>query len=127
MNRRLRRLFAGVLLALSLPVAHAQSTGREWSNVDLTLAALSITAHTLDWGQTRYIAANPDRYRETNVFLGEHPTRGQVDAYFLLYGAAVATLAHYFPEYRKIILAVHFGMHGQAVSSNFRIGIRMSF
>ena len=127
MSRRLRTLVAGVLLALSLPLSYASDKERAWDTVDIALAATSLTLHVVDWGQTRYIARNTDLFTETNRVLGMHPSTFEVDRYFLVYGALVAAAAHAFPEYRRVILAVHIGMHGQATASNFRIGIKMSF
>ena len=35
-----------------------------------------------DYGQTRYIVSNSDRYYETNVLLGPNPCTNDVDKYF---------------------------------------------
>lgn len=125
MSRRLRRLTACILFACTVPLAHA--TDRSWSPADIALGVTSTTLHIVDWGQTRHISRNPDRWIETNKVLGMHPSVFEVDRYFILYGAAVAALAHAFPEYRRVILAIHIGMHAQAVSSNYSIGIRVNW
>lgn len=46
---------------------------------------LLMNASTLvDWGQTRTIAHHPDQYHEAfNPVLGDHPSRRNVDAWFL--------------------------------------------
>jgi hypothetical protein len=41
------------------------------------------TLLAVDWLQTRDIAANPDRFYECNPILGEHPSLGEVDRYFI--------------------------------------------
>ena len=41
-------------------------------------------AIVMDWGQTRCGATHPQEYREvTNPFLGEYPSVGRVNAWFL--------------------------------------------
>jgi len=58
--------------------------GDEWLFADTKREVLYLTLHTIDWAQTRTIARHPEMYRETNVFLGEHPSTGRVDRYFVL-------------------------------------------
>jgi hypothetical protein len=38
----------------------------------------------VDWLQTLFIARNPDRFSETNVILGRHPSAAHVSWYFAL-------------------------------------------
>jgi hypothetical protein len=129
MSNRLRRLIAGVLFASSVPLAAspASAQDRSWSNTDIALGVASAALHIADWSQTRVISKNPDRWYETNRFLGANPSLSEVNAYFLAYGAATAALAHFFPEYRRVILAVHIGMHAQGVASNYSIGIKVNW
>jgi hypothetical protein len=46
----------------------------EWSTQDKSLEATWQILHFIDWRQTRTIAKNPDKYREMNPILGEHPS-----------------------------------------------------
>jgi hypothetical protein len=51
-----------------------------WSRQDIALEGAYIVLHVVDWGQTRDIASQPDKYHESfNPFLGEHPSREKVD------------------------------------------------
>lgn len=70
----------------------------EWTREHIGWEAGWIFLHGLDYGQTRYIAANPQDWKELNPILGPHPTDGQVNLFFL--GSAVAHLAmsHFAPD-----------------------------
>ncbi len=46
---------------------------------ELILSTIMLFA---DYGQTRYIVSNSDRYYETNVLLGPNPCASDVDKYF---------------------------------------------
>lgn len=52
------------------------------SSVDKTLLASSTTLLVADWGQTRDIALNPNKFQESNLILGKHPHVDKVDIYF---------------------------------------------
>lgn len=71
---------AALLLALASLDAQAECLQRD----DTTKAAYAAAtvAHAIDWGQTRTIAANPDRWQEMNPFLGRNPSASQVNRYF---------------------------------------------
>jgi hypothetical protein len=58
-----------------------------------------------DWGQTRDIAAHPERFKETNSVLGRHPSARRVDAYFA--GAMLGTVGLTYvlpPHARRTVL-----------------------
>lgn len=84
---------------------------------------------TADWGQTRYIAHNPQQFHEEfNPVIGEHPSIHTVDAWFLgslavNNGIMLALPKKYRPYYACAVAAVeaHF------VVSNNSIGIKMDF
>lgn len=50
--------------------------------MNLVLMGASTASLAIDWMQTRTIAKNPDRWYETNVVLGKHPSVDKVDIYF---------------------------------------------
>lgn len=90
--------------------------------------AAAVTLHVLDWGQTRWIAKNPDRAWETNVLLGRHPSVGRVNNYFLATGVSLVA-AHYLlpPEYAKWGTLVWFAVGGVSVARNAALGIHLDF
>ena len=80
-----------------------------------------------DWGQTRYIAGS-DQYSETNPILGKHPSKGDVNTYFL--SALVAyNVAYYLTPERhrdKVSTVVSLVQLGY-VANNYRFGVGFDF
>ena len=100
----------------------------EWTAADTKREAVYLTLHTLDWAQTRNIARNPNKWTESNVILGKHPSVLQVDRYFIATGVLHFAVAHYLPtEYRKAFQYVTIGIEGGAVAHNFSIGVGVKF
>jgi hypothetical protein len=93
------------------------------------LEALYLLLHGADWAQTRTIAKNPDLYHETNPLLGQHPSVGKVNNYFLATGLAHALLADKLPpNLAKLFQYGTIGLEtGVAGKNRFKLGIGMSF
>ena len=82
----------------------------------------------VDWGQTRDIARGPARFTETNPILGRHPTLRQVDTLVPLGICIHALIAWALPQkYRRYWQYVWIGIETQAVHSNYRSEVRISF
>lgn len=117
---------AAAVLALGLShQAHAE--GREWTNSQLAWGAAGLALTAIDWGQTRNISRNPDRFKELNPLVGEHPSLGQVNRHFIVSAALIGLAAHYLPEYRDVILKMHVGLQVANTARNFSIGLRVEF
>ncbi len=114
-------------LALCLLLLALPAQARDWTNEELGWGAAAAAVRLADWAQTRNIVRNPDRFREVNPLIGEHPSRGRVDGVFILGSALLFAAAHYFPEYRKSILQVYVVIGGGVVARNASIGVKMSF
>ena len=99
----------------------------DWSASDQALLVVGSVLHVMDWGQTRYIVKNSDRYRELNPILGEYPTMGEVNAYMLATAVLIPVLAHYLPEYRSIILGLWVATQATVVGRNYSLGVRISW
>lgn len=104
--------------------AHAD----DWTRTDTALEATWLVLHAVDWGQTRYIAKNPDRFYEQNPILGKHPSVGRVNAY-----SALTSVAHYgvsqwlSPANRRIWQSVTIGFAAGTVAHNYHIGVKVDF
>ncbi len=114
-----KRLCLSLCLLSSLPAAARDP--------DTELAA-AVTLHTMDWLQTRKIAANLHHLRETNQILGAKPSMAHVNKYFaatMLGGIA----AHYLlPEkYAKWSDRIWISVEAGAVAHNFGMGIGFKF
>jgi hypothetical protein len=128
-NRRRPGAAPAALLILALVLLPFPCQARDpWDTTDYALAGATLAALAVDWGQTRGIAKNPQRFNETNPVLGTTPSVGKVDAYFV--GAMVGTVAvaHLLPgDWRQLFLAGTLAIELGAIQQNRSIGIKMAF
>ena len=68
-----------MILLLMFPVSIFAG---DMSTTTKVLTVTSVSALAYDWMQTLYIVEHPDEYSETNIFLGDHPSRGKTNIYF---------------------------------------------
>lgn len=123
-----RRLFIPAAIIITALAAARCWAADPWSEADIAREAAWIVSHTIDWGQTLDIAANPDRFYETNPILGDHPDRGDVNRYFIVTTAAHIAITHLLPEgWRPAWQYVTFGISAGLVWHNYRIGLRLNF
>ena len=120
----MNKLILALLFLLPMS-ANAQFSG--WSPTDKALFATSTALLVADWGQTRYIARHPDRFRELNPLLPEHPSLGDVNRHFLVSTAVMLAAAHYLPQYRKAMLQVWVAVGVIGTARNAHIGVRFDF
>ena len=113
----------------------------EWfatmSTGDLALASASSLLLGVDWAQTRYTAAHPQSFSETNAILGVHPSLGAVNTYFgavipLFWLTAWALPPKEDHGYKRFINREYFSisiglMELGYVGHNARIGVGMRF
>ncbi len=121
----IKTFFVAFILFFAVP-SRAQFLN-DWSTLDKTLLVTSTAANVVDWGQTRTIAKNPDLWRETNPYLGDHPSVSQVNNYFVARLILVPILAHYLPEYRTTILSIWLVIGVGYSGHNHGIGLRMTW
>ena len=82
-----------------------------------------------DWNQTRQIAGHPEKWYETNIILGKHPSKKKVDIYFASVILGVNTL-DYFIDNDKISNGLWIGvtiLEGSVVYHNYGLGIKVRF
>src|SRR5262249_25262017 len=119
----------GALLILALVLFPSLCRAADaWETTDYYLAGAALAALAVDWGQTRHIAKNPQRFTETNPILGSSPSVGKVDTYFV--GAMVGTLAlaHVLPgDFRQLFLGGVLTLELGVVQQNRSLGIKMAF
>ena len=100
----------------------------EWTRADTYREAAYLTLHAIDWGQTLYIADHPNEYYERNTILGDHPSRGRVNTYFILSGLGHAAVSYVLPRpYREIWQYGTIAVSGYWVINNYHIGIQFGF
>ena len=116
-----------LLIIFILMLSGCASSG-SWDTTDKALGATALAATVSDWGQTRFIAENPQRFHENNPLLGEHPSLGRVDAHFV--GAIVGGyfIADALPgKYRKVFLGTVSILEISVTAHNKSIGVGWSF
>lgn len=118
-------LLALVLLFLS-NTAFAEHD--EWTADDTKRQAVYYVFHVIDWGQTRYIADHPKQYYELNPIIGEHPTTGRVDGYFLATALLHTGIAYVLPsDWRKGFQYVTIVFEAGVTNRNRNIGVKIDF
>lgn len=122
-----RFLILAVLTVLLAGCSHLP-VAASWDKADIALGATFLALKATDYRQTSYGAARPERYREGNPLLGEHPSQEKIDLCFALSSAAELGIAHYLPpKYRKAWLIALSIISGAAVYNNYSIGIGLQW
>ena len=125
-RRMARGALAALLFALSLGLPFGVAA-REWTTEEKWTGAAALTLSVIDWAQTRHIAKNPDKWRELNPMLPDHPTLGQVNRHFIQGLALTGIVAHFLPDHRLTILRTVAAFQLGVTARNAFIGIRMEF
>lgn len=115
-----------VLLQLALFPQTASAQREPLTTTDYLLWGSSSALLVVDWGQTHDLVVRG--HDEANVFLGTHPTHGEVNRYFvvMLAGHALVSRLHK-KEHRRIVWAFLSGMQLEGVWTNHRLGLTWSF
>jgi hypothetical protein len=126
------------IILVALLLVSCSSVSYKWTKADKIGEIMALTALTADYLQTRYIASHGDEYRETNFILGEHPSKGQVNAYFAGLAAFNVGTSIILPS--KIVIGNDIVLkprlmwqtstflgHGYAVMSNYNLGVGMEW
>lgn len=101
---------------------------RNWTKADTAREAAYLALHVADWGQTLYIADHPGEYRELNGVLGSHPSRGEVNGYFIATGLVHGVVSLVLPSpYRELWQYSTIGLEIYCVGNNARIGVGWGF
>lgn len=127
--RRLRRAWAALFGSLAcFGLGAAPVYASDWTKADTARQMAYLTLHVADWGQTRYIAKNPNRYLEKNLFLGGHPSLSRVDSYFAFTALAHTAISYALPpDWRRGWQYITIGVEAGAVGYNYSIGLKMDF
>jgi len=100
----------------------------DWTREDTARELTYLALHVVDWGQTRNISKNPDRFYEINPILGEHPSIKRVDSYMTFSILVHVGVAYILPrEWRTAFQYASLGEKVGFVIHNNRIGIRIDF
>ena|SRR5258708_664024 len=116
------------LIPLILLFYSLASNAGEWDKIDYSLLGIAGTGIILDWGQTRYVVKHPQTFHELNPGLGNPPSMGSVNKFFLGRLALHGTAAYILPDpFRKIWLGGEIMIRFNAVKNNRSIGVGFNF
>jgi hypothetical protein len=129
-NPRLLAVLTSAVLFIAACIfadkAHAEEGS--WNTTDKVLLTAVETSYYLDFRQTREIALNPRRYYEHNQIIGEHPSVGRVNNYFLASAIGTYLLADALPEkYRRLFLSGALTVEVVTIVHNHKLGLRYNF
>ena len=111
----------------------------EWSEADKTREAVMVGVTTIDWLQTRNIArhncTNPDTgahdcYENgpAAAFIGNNPSIGQVNNYFIASMLVHAGIVTALPsKYRAVFQFTSIAYEASYVAGNYKLGISAKF
>jgi len=117
-----------IFVAVLVFACTAHADEGTWNTTDKALLAAVETSYYIDYRQTRQIALNPRRYYEHNQIMGEHPSVGRVNNYFLASAIGTYLLADILPDrYRRLFLAGALTVEVVTVVHNHKVGLRYSF
>lgn len=133
-----------VLFLVLIVATPASAAGTKWTTTDtvlqgITLVLLEVDRRQTIWGSSHYILdtrGTPHKIDETNIILGKHPDKGQINTYFALSAAGHTVVSYLLRKsgwtilgvpavtaWQSLSIAVEIG----AISSNARIGMKVTF
>jgi len=115
----MKKVLVVVFMLFAIPIYAG-----DWTRKD-TYRELAWTAMLIvDYGQTMNIARNPEKYKEYNPILGDHPSESAVNLYMLSVAVIHPVVSYYLPpKYRKIWQYVTIGVEVGAVANSLSVGI----
>lgn len=112
-------------LALLLP---SLCFAEDWSREDTCRQSALTVLLIADWAQTRNSVKRPNEFSETNKLLGEHPSTGKVNNYFMVGIAGHAAVSYLLPpDWRQGWQYIWIGIEVQKVYHNHSIGVKLTF
>lgn len=130
MNLQFKFRFKKVLIGLifmwvTMTTVHARDP---WTQGDTYREIAALTLRAVDWQTTLDIAKNPDRYREANPILGDHPSVGRVNTFFIITTVIHPIISYYLPrDYRTAFQYISIGVSGTAATVNLWSGLKLQF
>ena len=108
--------------------AHASDWFTPLTDADKVRLGIYAVTHVIDWGQTLYISEHPTEHYEFNPLLPDHPTRGEVNRYFVATGLIHYGIVRALPrEYRPWFQWFTISFNSALIAHNAQVGIRVEF
>ena len=117
-----------ILIILVLLLNTEFSFAENWTKKDTYTELAFLSIHFLDYQTTIDIAKKPNLYVEKNIILGEHPSIGRVNTYFISTAIIHPIISYYLPKkYRKTFQYFSIGVSTLAVTNNLSCGLKFQF
>ncbi len=114
-------------------IAWGRRAFASWTAGEIAREAAWEALNAIDHRQTLQTARNPDRFRELNPILGEHPDERAVDLYFTIWMLLHPMITHALPREKTLLgtrtrpraLWQHLSLavSGYCVVNNLRLGL----
>ena len=99
----MKRLLALLLVSVFFVSCAAP---RAWTKDKKMAAGFFLTGLGADMYSTKKLVDEPDKFRETNSFLGDHPSDSDIAVYTGIVAGLILFICHYWPEGRMPILTI---------------------
>ena len=114
-----------IIIVVSLVLASCSWRPDPWRREDTYRHIVLTGLMVVDWQQTREVTKNPEKYRELNPILGEHPSGRTVDLYMAASYVTKTGIAYMLPEtWRKRWQWLCIGSSGAFVIHNYSVGLK---
>ena len=116
-----------IIIVVVLVLGCVQAFADEWVKEDTEREAVYAALLIADWRQTQDIARHAN-IEESNEILGEHPTNGRINRYFVVANTLQLSIAYALPAaWRKAWQYSGIGFEFAMVRHNKLIGLSMRF
>jgi hypothetical protein len=124
----MKRFTMVLIITLFVCIVHPVLAADLWTKTD-TYREITFVAITIaDWNQTLHVADHPEKWKELNPILGEHPSRGEVSIYMGTSIILHAAIAYILPQpYRTWWQYAWIGIETAAVGNNLSVGIGIGY
>ena len=98
-----------------------------WTKADLTREGLWSAAHIIDWKQTRYAMEHPERFKELNPALGDHPSEGRINTFMGVTWIGHILISHLLKDKKKDFQNITLGAKIAVNINNYYVGAEVEF
>ena len=117
-------------LIFALLLLSSSAFADPWSSSDTYRETTFQVLNVIDWGQTRYIAQNPNKYYEHDYsgLIGSNPTTGRIDAFMVESAAIHLAVSYLLPnDWRIAFQYITIVEKLNTTDNNAKLGIKISF
>lgn len=129
-------VFCGTLISLCSGCKHVQFF-HKWDTKDTAMMVTSLGLTFMDYRMTSDISKRKKEgyYEKYNFLLGESPTQGQVNSWFISSALTKTLIASILPKNKQAWLGLgrefwltwNVGISSDLIQNNFKIGLELNF